>query len=217
MNKSDFFLNLIEYSQTEGFYFLGPDETATQPRIMSEGRQKVFRMVSGTGFGISGLGPGIFGWLSTGYFDVPDRRQLQADLRRMNELCDIVGINLTNGPVVLRLALDTDGVDDDTIVSLFPRIHELTHDFQQYGFSIVKNKMSARSQVLLAFSSHTRAMAFRATHAPKCKQSSFWRKIYTEAWVVDLEAAEITRFRHGGEFMARDLEKRKAGFFRQRS
>ena len=50
----------------------------------------------------------------------------------MNELCDIVGINLTNGPVVLRLALDTDGVDDDTIVSLFPRIHELTYGFQQY-------------------------------------------------------------------------------------
>jgi hypothetical protein len=210
MNKSDFFLNLIEYSQTEGFYFLGPDETATGPRNMSEGRQKVFRMVSG-------LGPGIFGLLSTGYFDVPDRQQLQADLRGMNELCDIVGINLTNGPVVLRLALDTDGVDDDTIVSLFPRIHELTHDFQQYGFSIVKNKMSARSQVLLAFSSHTRAMAFGATHAPKCKQSSFWKKIYTEAWVVDLEATEIIRFRHGGEFMARDLEKRKAGFFRQRS
>ena len=75
MNKSDFFLNLIEYSQTEGFYFLGPDESATQPRKMSEGWQKVFRMVSGAGFGISGLGPGIFGWLSTGYFDVPDRQQ----------------------------------------------------------------------------------------------------------------------------------------------
>src|ERR1035441_5079520 len=126
MNKTDFFLNLIE---SEGFYFLGPDESAAQPRKMSEGRQKVFRMVSGAGLGVSGLGPGIFGWLSTGYFDVPDRHQLQADLRRMNELCDIVGINLTNGAAVLRLGLDNDGVDDDTTVSIFSPIPEITYWF----------------------------------------------------------------------------------------
>ncbi len=211
VNKEDFFLKVIEFSEKEGFYFLPPSETAAHARTMSDGRQTVFRVISGAVFG-------MLGGLSTGCFDVPSRQQLATDLRRMNDLCDLVGINLTNGPVILRLAIDTDDIDDGSIVSLFPRIHELSHGFQRYGLSIAGGgKMAVRSQVLLAFTSHARATAFCSTLGPTCKQFSFWKKVYTEAWVADLEAAEITRFRHGGELLARDLPKRKAGFFQARS
>src|SRR6266480_6306178 len=209
MNKTDLLLNLSEYSQKHGFSFLCRDDAFEQPKRPSIGQQAIYTAIASVGFGLIGAA-------LTGYFETLNKEELIGDLKRMSEHCDLVGINLSKAIVLLRLAMEGDDLDDDVIVGRFNRIHELAHEFQKYAMSLAMvGKMSVRTQGLIVFSSHKRAKDFSERSALRCKQSSFWKKIYTEAWVVDLEDEDVTRFRHGGEFLARDLTEIKRELFRK--
>lgn len=211
MNKTDLFLNLTEYSQAQGFCFLHRDEPFEEPKRPSVGQQTVYTAISAIGFGLIGAA-------LTGYFEKLNKEELIRDLKSMSEYCDVVGINLSKAIVILRLGTDGDDLADDVIVERFSAIHARAHEFQKYAMSLaMAGKMSVRTQALIAFSSHKRATDFGEGFASRCKQSSFWKKIYTEAWVIDLEDENVTRFRHGGEFLARDLAEIKTELFRKRT
>ena len=206
MNKGDFFLNLVENSQAKGFSFLTPDERFDEPKRGSAGQQAIVAMIAGAAFG-------ALGGLATGYAGKLNNEQLLNDLKRMSEYCDVTGINLISGMVILRLAIDADEIKDDALIGRFALIHERTHDFRKYGMSLFGGNIGTATHVIVTFSSHERAQDFAKNVAKKCKQVSFWKKVNTRPWVADLEAEEITKFQLDFGVDAKEL---KAGLFKKR-
>ncbi len=204
MIKTDFLANLIDHSQAEGFSFLTPDGNVSDPKRMSEGRQMVVRLIQGAAFGLLG---GIVGYTET------RKQELIRDLTAFSAHGDLAGINLTQGTVILRIVIDADGLTDDTLVGRFTLIHESAHNFRRYGLSTFSGNMSTHVHVILLFSSHERADAFGKRYGKKCSQWSFWKKVLTNPWIIDLEREELIRFQVGAGIGAAKL---KAALFRPR-
>jgi len=214
MNKSEFFPNLIDYSKDEGFSLLVPGEGFDDPKRLSGGKQMLISAVAGVAFG-------LIGSLASGYMDKTQKDGLVADLRKMQEYCDLIGIKLSDGPVLVRLGIDGDDISGEALIGRFAMIHERAYDFRKYAPSVMRTiwndgKLSTVAQVLVTFSAHKRAKEFVQNVANKCKHTATWKKVFTQPWVVDLEDEEITRFRQPlSDLMTRDSEKLKAGLFRQ--
>lgn len=208
MNKTDFFLNLLEYSHSKGFSFLTPDQAFEQPKKLSTAQQTKVAMISGVFFG-------ALGGISTGYTSKINKEQTIADFKRMSEHCDLVGLNLSGVVVQLRLGLDADDLTDEAIVDRCTLIQERAHDFRNYALSLFTGKMSTHAEVIMAFSSHKRAKEFIDRSAKKCKHWSYWKKVMTHPWVADLEDEEMTGFQFDlGHMLAKQL---KSGLFHTRS
>jgi len=208
MNQADFLDNLLDYSKGEGFSFLQGDERFEDPKRLSGGKQALVAAAAGALFGLVGS-------LSSGYMTETDRAGLIADLKKMNDLCDRVGIKLSDGSVLIRLAINADSLSDESLVGRFALIHERAYDFRKYAISIMRSiwsdgKQPTVSQVLIAFSAHRRARTFLQSFADKCKHTAVWKKVYTQPWVVDLEDEDITRLRQPlSDLLERDSEKIK--------
>jgi hypothetical protein len=215
MNKSEFFPNLLDYSKADGFSFLVPGEGFDDPKRLSGGKQMLISAVAGVAFG-------LIGSLSSGYMDKTQKDGLVAELLKMHEYCGLVGIKLSDGPVLLRLGIDADDISGEALVGRFAMIHERAYDFRKYAPSVMRTiwndgKLATVAQVVIVFSTHKRAREFTQTLADKCKHTAIWKKVYTQPWVIDLEDEEVTRFRQPlSDLMTRDSEKLKAGLFRQR-
>ena len=215
MNKSEFFLNLLDYSKDEGFSLFVPREGFDEPKRLSGGKQTMIAVAAGAAFG-------LIGTLSSGYLDKTDKPLLVADLQRMQNYSTVIGIKLRDGPVFLRLGIDADEISGETLVGRFAMIHERAYDFRKYAPSLMRTifsdgKLATVAQVVVTFSEHSRAREFIQTYADKCKHTAGWKKVYTQPWVVDLQDEEITRFRHPlSNLMTRDSDRLKAGLFRQR-
>ncbi len=215
MNKSEFFPNLLEYSKEEGFSLLVPGERLNDPKGLSLGKQMVIAAVAGTVFG-------LIGSLSSGYQDETKKQGLVADLQRMQDYCALVGIKLSNGPVLLRLGIDADDISGEALAGRFAMIHERAYDFRKYAPSSMRtiwrdNKLATFVQVVVALSAHKRAREFILSFGDKCKHTAVWKNVHTQPWVVDLEDEDIKRFRTPlDELLMRDSERIKSGLFRRR-
>src|SRR5262249_55396020 len=143
--------------------------------------------------------------------------------RRLQEYSTVVGIKLSDGPVLLRFGIDADDISFETLVGRFAMIHERAYDFRKYAPSLMRSiwsdgKLATVAQVVVAFSAHKRAREFIQSYADKCKHTAFWKKVYTQPWVADLEDEEITRLRQPlSDLVTRDSDKLKAGLFRNRT
>jgi hypothetical protein len=211
MNQKDFFENLLDYSRDEDFSFFTPGEKFNDPKKLSWGKQALVAAMSGAAYG-------LIGSLSSGYSGSSTRDNLIADMQNMHEHCDLVAIKLSHGPVLVRLGIDADNLSGETLVGHFALIHERLYDFCKHAPSVMPGgKLATAAQVVVVFSTHKRAKEFIDKYAGNCKHTAFWKKIYTQPWVVDLEDEEIKRFRQPlSDLVANDSEKLKAGLFRRR-
>jgi hypothetical protein len=212
MNKEDFFSNLLEYSTNEGFSFLVSGQTIETPQKLSGGKQALIATAAGAMFGLVGV-------LSSGYLDETNKQGLIQDLQRLQDGCSLIGIKYSDGPVLIRLGIDGDDILNETLIGRFAIIHERAYDFRKYAPSVLPGgKLAIGVQVVLAFSKHKRAKEFIENYASKCKLTAFWKKVYTQPWVADLEDEEVRRFRQPlSDLITRDSEKLKGGLFRQRT
>ncbi len=209
MNQTDFFANLIEYSKDGGFAFL-LEEGSDVPAKPSPAKLAFVKVASGAAFG-------LFGVLSSGNASKATTEDLIVDLKRMNEYCDLVGIRLNQGNVIIRMVIDADKLSNELILGRFALIHERLFDFRKYAITLLASKLPTLAQVILTFSEHKRANEFNKQFADKCKHTTFWKKVYTQPWVADLEDEEITRMRAPiDQLVIRDGEKLRAALFRKR-
>jgi hypothetical protein len=215
MNQQDLISNALDFFKGEGYTFLIPGVQLDNPIQLSGGKQALVAAAAGMAFG-------LLGSLSSGYMDKVDKEVLKKDLQRLYDYCDLAGIHLSSGNVVLRLVMDGDNLSNETIVGRFAMIHERAYDFRKYAMTFLRSvvsdgKLSTYAIVLMAFSSHKRTKDFINGYADKCKHTAFWKKVRTQAWVIDLEDEEITRFPQplidlgGARF-----DKIKAGLFHKR-
>ena len=215
MNQQEFLINVFDYSKSEGFSFLATDGEFEDPKRLSGAKQALVAAVAGAAFG-------LLGSLSSGYMKETDKACLIGDLKRMMELCDAVGIKLSDGNVLIRLVINADNVADETLVGRFAVVHERAYDFRKYAMSLMRSiwndgKLPTVAQVIVAFSTHRRAKVFSENFADKCKHTAIWKKVYTQPWIVDLEDEDIQRLRQPlSDLVSRGSDKIKAGFFRKR-
>ena len=195
MNKADFYLNFIESHTKSDFSFVTPDAAFQEPKKLSSAQQTVIKIVQGAALSIlQGSALGMFGGLATGYFGKTSKDELIADLKMMNQYCDLVGVHLASGLVWLRLAIDADELAYEILVDRFALIHQRTHDFRKYSLSLFSNKMPTRAEVIVAFSSQQRAKEFSDKFAKRCKHWAYWKQVMTYPWVADLEDEKVTGF-----------------------
>jgi hypothetical protein len=203
MQKTDFFRHILQYSQNEGFSFLSPEQPFNDPKRMSAGKQL---MVAGAAT-VAGLISGTFVTSGTGY-NGQKKEVLVADLQRISEYCDLVGIKLESGAAFLRLLIDADDLLGETLVGRFALIHERAPEFQKYAMVMVRswlwgdNVLGTALQVLTVFSLHSKAKHFIQSYADCCKHSSKHSRngfikiggglVQTYPWVIDLEDETIT-------------------------
>jgi hypothetical protein len=214
MDKTEFFRNLAEYSQSKGFSLFKPDtDEFEDPKRFSKGQQIAIGMIYGAAFGALGGGLG-------GYYSETRKEQLVSDLKTLSEYRDMIGINLSRGFNLLRVAIDADDLTDEALIGRFALIHERLHDFRKYAMSSLTGKMRTQAEVLVVFSAHERATAFIEGSAKKCGQLSYRKNVMTQPWIVDLEQDEITRSRVGlnlqPSFGLNPWENYKAALFRKR-
>jgi hypothetical protein len=221
MNKSDFFENCIDYFKREGFAFYVPNESFADPEEISLKRQIGFKLAIGVGMALAGYPElGFLMGTNAGLVSDKDKDSLVADLQKIKNYCDFVGIKLSNGPVVLRLGIDGDDISEESMIGRFAIIHERAHDFIKYSASLLKsrfgdNKFSTHTSVVVVFSTHKKAKYFNENLAGKCKHTAFWKKVYTHPWVVDLEDEEIKRHRELDGLFGGNLKKLKSELFRK--
>jgi len=199
MNKSEFFSNFVECSEGKGFSFFAPDEQFRDPEKPSVGtqiKQQIWKSALTSVVGAAlGLNARFFpGGLNSSRLGQAERNTLIADLRALYDQCDLVGIKLDSGPVLLRLGIDADHISDESLVARFAIVHERTHAFMKYASTILYDtKYGVWSKVATVFTSHERANLFVKNFASKCRRRTFRKKVYTTPWIIDLEASEITR------------------------
>ena len=214
MNKAEFFDNLLNYSKDEGFSFLQAADRFDDPKRLSSGKQILIKATAGAVFG-------LLGSLSAGYVDETHADGLVADLRMMHDYCSLIGIKLSDGPVLLRLGIDGDDISGEALVGRFALIHERAYDFRKYAPSVMRTiwtegRLATVAQVVVAFSSHKTAREFIRSFADKCKHTALWKNVYTQPWVADLEDEDITRFRKPlSDLLVRDSGRLKTGLFRK--
>jgi hypothetical protein len=203
MQKTDFFKRILQYSQNEGFSFLSPETHFADPKRMSGGKQM---LIAGMGT-VAGLISGQFVISGAGYSD-QKQEALMADLRRISEYCDLIGVKLDTGPAILRMLIDADDIPGEALVGRFAMIHERASDFEKYSLVIAKNWLYGNAtsgvylQVLTVFSLHSKARHFIQTYADKCTHRSKHTSngiikiggglLLTCPWVVDLEDETVT-------------------------
>jgi hypothetical protein len=223
MNKLDFFSNLIVHSKEEGFSFIISDEEFDDPKKLSAEKQIAYRAAFTVATSIISSLVGlnyrfmIIGGLNTSQLSPSDKEALIADLKKVHSYCDFIGIKADTGPCFLRLGIDGDDMPDETLIGRCAIIHELANNFRKYSTSLVtgRDNYIVSAQVVIVFSSHKRAKDFIQLYADKCSNSSFWKKIYTYPWIVDLEDEEIKRYGQPLDRLSGHKEKIRASLFRK--
>jgi hypothetical protein len=223
MNKSDFVKNFLKFSKDEGFSFLSPDQHFDDPQKLPGGRQAIMAGIIGAGMsavlGGGAITGGLFG-AGVGYQD-KKKDEVIADLRRISEHCDLVGIKLNDGAAVVRLLIDAEDVSGEALVGRCAMIHQRGADFQKYSMVIMKNWLFGDTtvgtyiQVVLMYGTHRNAKYFIQNCAESCKHTK--KQLYTYPWVIDLEDEELTRIQPKilalKTFFGKKTEEYKAGFF----
>jgi hypothetical protein len=212
IEKARFFRQFVDYSvKEEDFSFLGDGDTLAEPKRMSAPMQLLANVLGG----LSGI-PGGEG--------IADKDALVADLRKMLDCSDVVGVRLKDGPVVLRLGIDADQMSGEALIGRFAVIHERIVEFRKYAYTIVRSwimegKMSTIAQGVVVFSEHQKAKQFIEHYGDKCRHSAFWKDTITQPWIVDLEDEMITSlagFWQHARMLPLNSEKARVGFFHRR-
>lgn len=200
MNKTDFVPKFLEFCKSGGFSFLCPDEQFAEPKKMADGKQTLIAAGAAAAFAAVFGGGAVVGAIvgSNAGYSGHSKEELIADLKSMNQYCDLVGINVSNGACVLRLVIDADEIPYETLVGRFALIHERAHTFRKYAMVIMKNWIwgdttaGTTAQGVVHFSSHKRAKDFVQLYADKCRHRAMRKAIYTYPFIVDLEDEEPT-------------------------
>jgi hypothetical protein len=193
MNKAEYFCDLVKRLQARGYSFLLAHQPFELPKQMQMSGVAKFAVsaMAGIAGGIA-AGPlgGMVGALGAGTRS-NDKTRLVADLGRIKEHCDLVGINLSSVYTLLLVALDADALTDEAIFERCKFIHDRARDFVKYSLSQgIMGQMGVRVSLVLTFSSRRRTEEFMERRsAKKCKH---WRKNVTITPVIkDLETGSV--------------------------
>jgi len=121
---------------------------------------------------------------STKDFDFVHDRQVPI-IFDLLEYCDAVGKRVSWA--AFRLIIDGDELDDSEIIGRISQVHRIVRKYYS---------SQADAKVLIVFSKHAHAEDFLTNSSRSCVHPEFWRKIYTRAWIGDIESEIIHNAQH---------------------
>lgn len=222
MNKSDFVLNYLEFSKEAGFSFLSENEEFSGTKPMSTGKQALFAGIMSAGLVATFGGGAIVGAIAGSNVSFSDHKkdEVVTDLKSLNPYCDLVGMNVSNGACQIRLLIDGDELNDETLIGRFALIHERAETFRKYSMVLMKNWIWGDStagtiaEVVVLFSLHKKAREVIQRCSDKLRHTSMRKQVYTHPYIVDLEDEELTVINN--PFIKLSPGKTKAAFFKRR-
>lgn len=192
MNTAEFLADLVTRFQRRGYSFLLPDQPF-EPKQMSEAARSTINTVSAAavGFIVGGpVGSVVLGLC--GRQGAINNGQMVADLNRIKEHCNLVGVDLRAGTFTqVLLALNADALTDEAIVKRCQLIHNQLIDFVNNSFpKSITGRPPVFASLFVAFSSSKRTKEFIEGQSPRrCRQS---RKGATITPIVkDLETGSL--------------------------
>ena len=223
MTITEFVPNFIEYSKSEGFGFYIPtDQFSGLPKASGKSQMFLAAAASAAFTTIFGGGAivGAIAGGNVGYSNKISKEELVADLQKMKEYCDLIGIKSNTGGMNVRMMIDADGISGETLVGRCAMIHERGLDFRKYAMTIAKSwiwgdsRLPTTIEVVMTFSTHKLAREFLQNYADKCKHSK--KGVMAYPWIIDLEDHEITRKTLNLPFLSKKYDEMlKVGLFRR--
>ena len=172
--------------------------------------QNILSVISIAGFGV------LFG-SNVGYGN-HSKDEIVADLKKMNEHCSLVGLNLDNGICSVQLMIDGDEMTFEALIGRFALINENIYSFRKYSMVLIRNwilgnsTLGTQAQVILYFSSAKKSQEFFRLYAKKCTYTDPGKQVYTYPVIVDLEELATATHRLGRFYE----DKYRAAVFKKR-
>lgn len=138
-------------------------------------------------------------YLARRHFTFEDE-DLQGAFLACREIASVVGISLEAGAVRLALIGEADAIADDRLLGDFFLVHGKLTEFRRHGMPVLKTRVGdvtqgIRAHVFLVFNRPGQAEHFLEHLLERCRHVTFWRKVCTLPWVIDVPGQRVLRWR----------------------
>lgn len=121
--------------------------------------------------------------------------EVKAELVKLGELCDLIGINLAGGSVHLVLFVHSDDLTDEATIGKCHLIRDRLTPFKKFAMRIGWSKLTVSATVFFVFSNSEKAFHFRKSVQEHCKHFALFNKVWVLPWGIDLAAKSVWAYR----------------------
>jgi hypothetical protein len=127
------------------------------------------------------------------YINLPSfsDNEVKAELVKLGELCDFIGVRLSNGGVQLVLFVHSDELAGEAIIGKCSLINERLNSFKKFTMRIGWAKKPVWANVFFVFCNSEKAFHYRQSIQDKCKHMPLFGKAFVLPWGVDLSAKSV--------------------------
>jgi hypothetical protein len=117
--------------------------------------------------------------------------EVKAEVIKLRRTCDLVGIRLDTGGVLLALFIYADSLSDEQMIGRSILILDQMKSFREFTMKFGWSKMAVSARVFYVFRDSGKAFHFRQCVQAHCKHGEFFKKIYVRPWGIDLSARSV--------------------------
>jgi hypothetical protein len=143
-------------------------------------------LMTGGSFVAGGLIPAL-GTKSSKFSD----DEVKAEIVKLRKSCDLVGIRLDTGGVILVLFIYADDLSDDQMIGRSVLILDQMKSFRDFTMKIGWSKMGVSTRLFYVFFDSGKAFHFRQSVQAHCKRGEFFKMIHVRPWGIDLSAKSV--------------------------
>jgi hypothetical protein len=133
---------------------------------------------------------GLAGALAVEYPEFSDS-QVKAEIEKLENICDLVGVRLDTGGVLLALFIPSDNLAADALIGKSVIIHDKLKRFKSFCTRLGWMKRGAIADVFFVFEKLDKTFQFRHSIQSSCKHGEFFGKRYTLPWCIDISAKSV--------------------------
>lgn len=191
--EEEIYQRIAKYFTSISFTFIGrPDEDQPIPGISLRDRAMATAAAS--------VVFGLIGGLSSGMVDDSSESELRSALKRFSRFGGLTAVSLKSGAVRIVLVLPADETSDEALIGTFSLLHDELTDFRRFALTTLRNwlfgdvKQGVLLHCLLVFHTQYKADHFANSLSDKCKHITFWKKIWTLPWAIDVPGNRVVRW-----------------------
>lgn len=183
MDKAVFQSRAIPIFHSLKYFFEEDFDAGKSIQRISTGR----KILMTGGFFVAG---GLLSALGTKSAKFSDN-EVKAEIVKIRQSCDLVGIRLDAGPASLVLFIFVDDLSDDQMIGRSVLILDQMKSFRDFTMKIGWSRMGVFARVFYVFLDSSKAFHFRQSVQEHCKHGEFFKKIYVRPWGIDLSAKSV--------------------------
>jgi hypothetical protein len=200
MDKTAFQARIISTFHNLKYVFDEDIEEGKSIQRMSTGQKVLF---TGGAF----IAGGLVAALCTKFPKSSDE-EIHTEIQKLKKTCDLVGIRLDTGSIVLSLFIFSDDLSQDQMIGRSVLIQDQMKAFKNFTMRFMLTRMAVYANVFYIFSDSEKAFQFRQSCQANCKHGEFFKKIDVMPWGVDVSAKSVWGYKGlpVSMFNSKDLE-----------